>query len=357
MYQTFNSMKSPLSCTLLKRNIFTSLLDIPLICTMSESRSGEETGNGMAAAPSIISPVGNPLSVAIMDDDELGNVSPVPYEASPSNDIDDQWRYFDDDESDGPPRFRLDSDLHTPLITHTRGPARLNGLNYLNVFSYVLNVFVSYGIGVWGLDGTLPTRWQVSQEGKTLVTPALWAYWIWAPILGFEAIFAIAQLFPHYRARPIIQQGTSYFFFYTCVIQTAWTLFFAFKLYIFSFVAVVAALASMASLLARQHYSQVRGRRSLLEYWLFKFPFYLHTGWLILCSVVQFSMIFRHFSSDVGVQLAADIVALGVMLPVATFFLTGKPNGPDFVIPLVIIWSYVSARSITMFTAYPRCMH
>lgn len=311
----------------------------------SEAISTEEDPT-IQASPSMLSPVGNPLAVAMDDEDELmGGISPVPHEPSHHDNPRDgsEWRYFDDDDdSQGPPRFRLDSDLHTPLITHTRGPAKLNWLNFLNVLSYMLNVFVSYGIGVWGLGGLLPTRWEVSQEGRTLVTPALWAYWIWAPILGFEALFAIAQLFPHYRARPIIQQGTGYFFFYTCLIQTAWTLFFAFKLYIFSFVSVVAALASMASLLASQHYSQVRGRKSLVEYWLFKFPFYLHTGWLILCSVVQFSMMFRHFSSDVGIQLAADVVALGVMLPVATFFLTGKPNGPDFVIPVVIIWSYVS---------------
>ncbi len=327
-----------------RHNRIVTFLEELVRMTFSEAPSPEEQIT-IQASPSIISPVGNPLSVAMDDDDdEFMGVSPVPHEPSPGEDRRDgsEWRYFDDDDDSAPPRFRLDSDLHTPLITHTRGPAKLNGLNFLNGLSYVLNVFVSYGIGVWGLGGTLPTRWEVSQEGRTLVTPALWAYWIWAPILAFEALFAIAQLFPHYRARPIIQQGTAFFFFYTCLIQTAWTLFFAFKLYIFSFVSVVAALACMASLLASQHYSQVRGRKSLVEYWLFKFPFYLHTGWLILCSVVQLSMMFRHFSSDVGIQLAADVVALGVMLPVATFFLTGKPNGPDFVIPVVIIWSYVS---------------
>jgi hypothetical protein len=313
--------------------------------TMSEPASPETRTN--SSSPSLLSPVGNALSVAIDDDDDddLLDVSPVPQEGSYRDnvDVDSAWQYYDeDDDDDGPPRFRLDSGLHTPLISHTREPARLNGLNYLNVLTYLLNVFVSYGIGVWGLGGILPTRWEISKEYVTLVTPAHWAYFLWAPILVFEAIFAIAQLFPYYRARPIIQQGTGFFFFYTCLIQTAWTLFFSFKLFILSFVAVVAALLSLASLLASQQYSQVRGRKSLVEYWLFKFPFYLHCGWLILCSVVQFSMIFRDSTSDVGVQLGADVVALGVMLPAATFFLTGQPSGPDFVIPLVIIWSYVS---------------
>ena len=53
-------------------------------------------------------------------------------------------------------------------------------------------------------------------------------------------------------------------------------------------------------------------------------------------------MVFRHYTSNAGVQLAADVVSLGVMLPAATFFLTGQPSGPDFVIPLVVIYSYVS---------------
>lgn len=323
-----------------------------------------------SSTPSLVSPVGDVGGYAMsMDDtdDEL-DVSPVPHELSQrGGDDDSEWHYFDNDIDDGVdnggmivPRFRLDNnadddgigpnDLHAPLLESHRQPAKANGLNYLNVLAYLINVFVSYGIGVWGLGGFLPTRLDISQTYVTLVTPAEWAYYLWAPILVFEAIFAIAQLFPHYRARPIIQQGTSYFFFYTCIIQTGWTLFFAFELFIFSFVSVLAALISLSSLLASQHYSQIRGRRSLVEYWLFKFPFYLHCGLLILCSIVQFALLFRDYTSNVGVHLAADIVALGVMLPAATFFLTGQPSGPDFVIPVVIIWSYVSTpRSTPVF--------
>jgi len=54
-------------------------------------------------------------------------------------------------------------------------------------------------------------------------------------------------------------------------------------------------------------------------------------------------MVFRYrFTASSGPQLMADIVALGVLLPPSTFFLTGQSSGPDFVIPAVIIWSYVS---------------
>jgi len=54
-------------------------------------------------------------------------------------------------------------------------------------------------------------------------------------------------------------------------------------------------------------------------------------------------MVFRYrFTASSGAQLMADIVALGVLLPPSTFFLTGQSSGPDFVIPVVIIWSYIS---------------
>jgi len=245
---------------------------------------------------------------------------------------------------------------------------KLNGLNYLNVITYGLNVFTSYFIGVRGLFGVLPTRSEIFLKYQTLVTPANYAYWLWVPILVFEFFFATAQLLPIYRARPIIQQGTGLYFFWACIIQTVWTVFFAMRWFISSFVAVVLALFCLIFLLASQHYNALcapttRGRggwriaaflsmatapprqrrKSKLEYWFFRFPFYLHCGWLLVCMVVQFSMAFRfRFTDSTGAQLAADIIALGVMLPAATFFLTGQSSGPDFVIPAVIIWSYVS---------------
>jgi hypothetical protein len=313
------------------------------------------------SSPSPISPFGDGTQYSMVIDDDNDEVA-LP--ALPSgrregdrgrNDDEDEessWHYFSGQQQQMSSSARLrisdndDDALRRPLLIqleqHPQEPARLNWLNYLNFVTYLANLFVAYGIGVWGLGGLVPTRFAITLENKTLITPAEWSYYLWVPILLSEAVFTVFQLFPHYRARPIIQDGTGFFFFYTCVIQTAWTLFFSFRLFILSFVAVVAALMCMASLLASQHYSQTHGRRSRVEYWLFKFPFYLHCGWLILCSVVQFSLLFKHYTSNVGVQLAADIVALGFMLPAATFFLTGQPSGPDFVIPLVIIWSYVS---------------
>jgi hypothetical protein len=232
-----------------------------------------------------------------------------------------------------------------------RANTELSGLNYLNVVTYAVHLAVWWGVAVWGLDALLYTQWEVTELNETLVTPSTWAAdYLWVPVLVTEAAFAIAQLLPHYRTRPIVTNGTGYFFFYTVLLQIAYTFLYCFGLFMFSFIAAILALVSLLSLLAsqgnhvaapqRQHPSN-RPRGAVNEYLLFRFPFYLHAGWMVLMTVDHFSLLFRRYSGDAGLQLAGDIVALGVLLPVVTYALS-QAQGPDFVIPVVILWSYVS---------------
>eukprot|EP00521_Asterionellopsis_glacialis_P006889 CAMPEP_0195284100 /NCGR_PEP_ID=MMETSP0707-20130614/2425_1 /TAXON_ID=33640 /ORGANISM="Asterionellopsis glacialis, Strain CCMP134" /LENGTH=464 /DNA_ID=CAMNT_0040343395 /DNA_START=58 /DNA_END=1452 /DNA_ORIENTATION=- len=279
----------------------------------------------------------------------------------------------------------------SPLLSRTTTPPEINGLNYLNGVTFVAHVFVSYGIGVWGLDGVLPSGWDISQRYETLVTPAFWAYkFMWAPILVCEAVFTICQFTPRFRGRPIIQEGTSVFFFYTCVVQTAWTLFFAFRFFVVSFVTVVLSLLSLLALVISQETTQEqlqsrqrpqqltrsllvnendeeedienendeedhdrRGRqrrrrihseswRYTIEYWLFRFPFILHCGWMIVMTAVHFSLLIRDVTGHKATQLASDIFALAFLGSAACFSLyASRTKNPDFCIPIVILWAYM----------------
>jgi benzodiazapine receptor len=226
--------------------------------------------------------------------------------------------------------------------SHVRGRVRpkLNGLNYLNVVTYAAHLFVSWGVGVWGLDGIVDTRVSIGMRFETLVTPATWTYIIWYPILVLEGIFAIAQLLPDYRARPIVQDGTGFYFFYCFILQTCWTLFYSFELFIPSFVSVVAVLASLLSLLASQHNSQTRARRSPWEYYLFRFPFLLHAAWMVVATLTHFSLLFRSHHTDIAVQIGVDIVCLALLVPVALLSMA-CPTWKDFCFPMVILWTFI----------------
>jgi len=278
----------------------------------------------------------------ILNDDGEYDLSPVLLRDENNVTIDDDYsrkisfrnrhsstlQAIDDDDSDY---------MH---FTFSQEPAELNGLNYLNFVTLIIHLCVSCGIGLWkGLDGIMVTQWLVTKKYETLVTPAEWCYYIWIPILFFETVFGIAQLLPSFRSRPVIQDGTGYFFFYTCILQTAYTVVFSFHIFIASFILVVATFLSLASLLLRQYYSQVQ--KSRIEYWLFRFPFFIHCGWMAIMVAVNASMLCRSETSSISTQLAVDVVALALLLPLATILLWFFA-ATDFCIPSVIIYSYVS---------------
>ena len=257
--------------------------------------------------------------------------------------------FFDEDTTltsrEEPSQTNLD--LFSSPLRQARTPRpSLGRKNYLNVLVYFLHLFVSWGIGIWGLDGTINTRWQITTKYETLVTPAAWAYHLWAPILVLEAILSAAQLLPYYRSRPIIQDGIGYFFLYTFILQTAWTIFFSFELFVCSFVSCVGSLVSLISLLLSQLHacSSTDLRKSWLEYLLFRFPFFLHCGWMALMTVNHFSMLFTAFGTSASLQVSIDVLSLALMLAFGVICLV-RPPYQDFVIPCVLIWSFVSVIS------------
>jgi len=252
--------------------------------------------------------------------------------------------YFDEETTTLASREENMNNLEPLLYVPQREPSPLNDINYLNAVTYAAHLFVSWGIGIWGLNGILDTRWKITQEFETLVTPALWAYYLWAPILILEGMFAIAQLLPHYRNQPIIQE-TGYLFFYCFVLQTAWTFFFSFQLFTASFIAVVLTLISLVSLLLTQiHTISSDEKRSWPEYILFRFPFYLHTGWMVLMATDHFALLFRAFGTSAHMQAAIDILSLALLLAVGVACLIRPPYN-DFVIPSVVIWCFLGIAS------------
>lgn len=219
-----------------------------------------------------------------------------------------------------------------------RRRAVLSGRNILNAVTYGIHCICWWSVAVWGLDGMVHTHWEETEAYETLITPATWnAHYLWVPILITEAAFSLAQLFPHYRARPIVT-GIGYRFFYTVLLQICFTFLYSFGLFVGSFITAVLTLLSLLSLLSAQHHHTAARRSGVTEYCLFKLPFFLHAGWMILMTVEHYSLLFRRYSSSPSLQLASDIVAMGALLAVAAFALTYVS---DFVVPIVILWSYV----------------
>ncbi len=194
-----------------------------------------------------------------------------------------------------------------------------------NLIAYALNVLFTYGIGVAGLFN-LPDNTVLSEKYQTLVTPIGWAFSIWGPIFISEAIFTIAQLLPKYRGNKIVQEGVGYWYAAVCIAQVSWTFSFSFEVMWLAFVLMFTILFCLANLL-RSTYDMAP--ETVGQYWLLKFPFELHCGWIVAASAVNFSVLFVAYGDDdnMDTQLSVAIVSIAGVIAAALFclFVLSKP--------------------------------
>lgn len=216
----------------------------------------------------------------------------------------------------------------------------LTFLNYLNVIAYVANLVVTYGVGVLGLGG-LATNAELSEKYQTLVTPAGYAFAIWGLIFIAQFIFAIVQLLPSYRGAPLVAKAIGYDYIGVCVSQIVWTLAFSYEVIWLSFLAMLSILYFLLSIVNDQY--KLQDDAPIRDYWLLKFPFSIHCGWIIAATFVNLAVLLVDNGVSAGIQY---FVALGVLVALIAFscFSISFPDRPEYVIPAVLAWASVSSR-------------
>ena len=240
----------------------------------------------------------------------------------------------------------------------------LSGLNILNLVTFVVVLVIAI---LWGSDVVetamhqhhhrwLPSPWTVTnQKGyETLLTPDLWAgEYIWIPVMVFEGMFSLVQLLPAVRTRPEVISGVGYFWFYIGILQGLTTIFFCLKWIIPAWCTLAANLSCLILLQFQVRQTNLLDAVTKWEYWVFRFPFDLQLGWLLPLFASRGSMIFRRYGAhDIGMQLAADIVCMALLLPCAGACLTRGQGPPDWVIPLLIMWAYIGVGCRLLYTPH-----
>lgn len=232
------------------------------------------------------------------------------------------------------------------FLTHRksiRSQSKLNDINVLNFAAFVSNLVMAYLVGIWALDevGGCVKFWRIWDTHVTLVTPKLWTTIIWAPMYLFEAVFALAQLAPSIRARPIVQEGSGYFSIYANLGQIGWQVFFAFEMFLPSFVFISTTVISLSCLLLSQHLvASSQQNCSRREYWLLQFPFRLHMAWAIVILMVNLAIMAQDQGASEQLELTIAMVVMGILLLVSFLFLA-SPRKPDFVVPSILLWTFI----------------
>lgn len=214
---------------------------------------------------------------------------------------------------------------------------RLNWLNYLNLIGYIINVFFTFLlVPVFGI----PDNAELSEKYQTILTPAGYAFAIWGVIFVAEGIFAIAQMFPKFRSDPMVQKGVFIWYFVACVVQSAWTLAFGYEVIKLSLIFMLSILLSLVIILWLQNRveSDESGFSRVVTYWLLRFPFEIHCGWIISASCLNIGVVAVDEGRTAAVQRYVAIGCL-IFIVICSSVATLLPKRPNFAIPGVACWT------------------
>jgi len=215
--------------------------------------------------------------------------------------------------------------------TSSNHPPKIQPLNIANLVAYLANFAITYGVGA---SGKFPTNAELSAKYQTLVTPAPFAFGIWGIIFMAELVWTIAQLTPKYRSHDIVVHGVGYYFVAACVAQSVWTVFFCTEHILLSLHAMIAILVFLVVLLIQLSKPDMR-TTSTGEYWLLKFPFEIHAGWIMAATLVNFNVVLVAWKASSTIQLVAGWGSL-VLLAIAAVYWTMESR---LVIPFVLAWA------------------
>lgn len=201
-----------------------------------------------------------------------------------------------------------------------------------NVVAYIANVVTTYGLGTLGWFGAA-TNAEISAKYQTLITPVGWSFSIWAIIFLAQLVWSIVQLLPAFRGDPlVIAVGPNYAA--VCLAQIAWTISFSMEIIWLSLVFMLAILFFLVRIVRAQGDSDFRG------YMLLKFPFSIHTGWIMAASLVNISVLLVYLGVSSQIQFYVAMASLSIILVVSGVF------SYYITILLVLAWALVRSEAV-----------
>jgi len=224
----------------------------------------------------------------------------------------------------------------TEIPAKDNGPNKLNIYNYLNFIGYLINFFITFGVGTLGLTPGSQEIGDLSDKYQTIVSPNGTAFSIWGIIFTAQAVFAIGQLFPKFRSKTAVQDGLKYWYFLVCIAQALWTFFFSYELITLSLPAIALVLIFLLCGITSQYYSELERTHS--EFWMLRFPFMVHCGWLTAATALNTNVVIVNEAASESVQLTSGIISLAVLHAIAVVGLW-IPKYPNYVIPSVLVWA------------------
>lgn len=218
---------------------------------------------------------------------------------------------------------------------------KLNIYNYANVvafaLSWALNSNFAEGPGRegWAIFSGMD---ELQRRYESIVNPIGYTYLIAHIILLLEGVFTVCQLLPKHRQTVLVQDCVKWWFLSSAVAQLFWSIALSFENVFAGFFGII-FMGIMFYSVTRILQSQAKASdksQTPEEYWLLRFPFSVHFGWVFAVFVMSINGFFSEFG--LWLQLIVGYISLAAFGAVAYKLLFKNGPSPNYVIPSTIAW-------------------
>ena len=209
-----------------------------------------------------------------------------------------------------------------------------------DIIRQILNaiaVFAAFGVNI--LANVRPIRGltlgEISTQlfGNVLITPANYAFAIWGLIYLGLFSFAIYQALPMQRSQPLFRR-LGYWLVVASAAQIAWVLLFQFRLFGWSFVAMIAILLPLI-----QIYTQLDGvKLNQPERWFVKIPLTIYLAWISVATIVNGGVSLTHLEWE-GWGISPEVWTVIMMMMGGAIALIIAWTRGDIPFTGVLIWA------------------
>ena len=162
----------------------------------------------------------------------------------------------------------------------------------------------------------------ISDANLSPVTPAGWAFAIWALIYAGSLVLAVYQLLPSQLHRRV-HRRTGWWLVGAFTASTVWVPIFGTRVIWLSQVAIVMLVACL--IFVARRFTQIGPAENAAEQFAFRLPVMIYLGWATPACIAGFGAMFRSWGMEANSRQTAEVgVALVLSAIITSLFVVGR---------------------------------
>jgi hypothetical protein len=154
------------------------------------------------------------------------------------------------------------------------------------------------------------------------VTPAGWAFAIWAVIYAASLVLAVYQLLPRQLPRKV-HRRTGWWLLGAFTASTVWVPLFGTRIIWLSQIAILMLVICL--IFVAVQFSRLGPARNAAEQFAFRLPVMLYLGWATVACIAGFGAMFRSFGMSPDSRPTSELgVVLVLSATIASLFVVGR---------------------------------